>query len=78
MDTLVIVLLVVAAPVIVIGALVWSSALRGPAPRPLPRGDSGNVPDAIPDEYSYERRMEEERRSSDEHRVPTERRRDDS
>ena len=69
---LLLVVLVVGGPLLVIGALVWSASLRGPAMRPTLRGDSGNLPEVIPDEYAYERRMEEER-SSGEHGAPGER-----
>jgi hypothetical protein len=63
MDWLIIVI-VVAGPLLVFGALIWSASLRGPALRPSPRKDSGEVPAVIPDEYAYEKRLEEERSSS--------------
>lgn len=62
MDALLI-LLVVGGPLLIVGALVWSASLRGPAMRPSPRKDSGEIPAVIPDEYAYERRMEEQRAS---------------
>lgn len=62
MDWLLIVL-VVGGPLLVIGALVWSASLRGPAAPPGMRKDSGEVPAVIPNEYAYERRMEDERAS---------------
>lgn len=62
MDWLII-LLVVGMPLLVIGALAWSASLRGPAAPPGSRKDSGEVPAVIPDEYAYERRLDEERAS---------------
>jgi hypothetical protein len=70
MDWLIIVI-VVAGPLLVFGALIWSASLRGPAAPPSPRKDSGEVPAVIPGEYSYEQRMEDERRASNpENRPP--------
>ena len=63
MDWLIIALVVV-GPLLVIGALMWSASLRGPAAPPGFRKDSGDVPAVIPNEYAYERRLEEERSSN--------------
>ena len=63
MDWLII-LIVVGGPLLVFGALIWSASLRGPALRPSGRKDTGEVPAVIPDEYAYEKRLEEERSSS--------------
>ena len=63
MDVLIVVL-IVALPVLILVGLAWSASLRGPATSASSRKDAGAVPEEIPDEYSYEQRMEE-RRSSD-------------
>jgi hypothetical protein len=69
MDALLI-LLVVGGPLLIIAALVWSASLRGPAMRPSPRKGSGEIPAVLPDEYAYERRMEERRASDPAHERP--------